>query len=200
MGTEPNQYSVPVALSARAALREMWPLAIFLGPVVAATAYAIYYNGWTDPGILAMYALCGVTLLMGAWGWVWSWKNRAVRYEIDGLTCIWADHRWYVPPDIYRDFVRSEVWTKFKDHAEDPRDLTRGVAVLFEGERPHARVRERDGSLGLQKVWGATYPWRRYSKVTGARRMDPGVDGYELKLQCCQTLFPEGERVWTSNG
>jgi len=176
----------------------MWPLLLLLVPSIAATFYAVYYNGWVDPGVFAMYGLVAVTLAMGVWGWVWSWKNRAVRYEIDGLTCIWSGREWYVPPDVYRLFVQREVWAKFEDFADDPRDLTRGVAVLFEGERPHARVREKDGALGLQRVWGATYPWRRYSKVAGERRMDAGVDGYELKLQCCHALFPgrgEGEDI-----
>jgi hypothetical protein len=190
--SERNEYKIPATLHFRAAWAEMWPLLVFLVPLFAVTCYVSVVNGLHDGGSLAMWALCCVTTGMGAYGFRWAWKNRAVVYATHGVTCIWAAHEWYVPPDVYGKFIEEQVDRPFAPlvSAEKVSDLTAGVAVLFEGAKPYAPVREEGGKLAVRRVWGATDPYIRYSRVSGARRLDPGVDGYELKLHACHYLFP----------
>ena len=203
MTAQKNQYKPPAGLRHQAAIKETWiGLPVWL-PGLAMWPYAAYYNGWGHPGTLAMMAWVIGTALLLLYAYWWSMNNRAVVYEVNGVTCMWPAHEWYVPPEIYAEFLQEEVWDKFEAVIDKHRypsafELTDGVAILFEGQQPYARVREANGTIALKRVWGATQPWRRYSRVAGERRMDPGVDGYELKLHCCHKLFPgraEGEDI-----
>lgn len=193
-----NQYKPPARLLHKAAIKEVWPgIPVFLIGASVLPYYA-HYNGWTHPGILTLMAWVAVTGLMLAYAYWWSMRNRAVVYEVNGVTCIWPAHEWYVPPHVYAEFLQVEVWDRFEAYADDPTTLTDGVALVFEGDKPYARVRQGDGTISLKRVFGATQPWKRYSRVDGRRRMDKDVDGYEMKLHCCHALAPgraEGEDV-----
>ena len=190
MPAKPNQYKIPAALHAKAAWSEVWFGFPQLGVVIAATAAAVAYNGIHDPGSWAMLGLTVVNALVLVWAFRWAWKNRAVMYEVGGVTCIWAAHEWYVPPDEYERFMRYEAWDPFNIAGGTGANMTQGVAMLYVGDKPYAPAIEKDGQLVIKRVWGATYPWSRYSLVGGERRLDTGVDGHELRLHCCHFMFP----------
>ena len=202
-----GQYKVPIKYRLQEAWRDVWPALPFLVIVLGASILVTYTNGWAGEGTWAMWALTGVVVLLCAWVIIYSWAIRGhVRYHTHGMTVLFTNDELYVPPDVWVDFVRKHVWEPFEPHLrwDGPSvyNLTNGVLIIAESE-VNARVREEDGEIRVKQVLGATYPWRRYSRVAAHRLLDPGVAGYELKLQACQVLFPgrsESEDIlWMKN-
>jgi len=202
---KPGQYRVPASLRITEAWRATWAAAPFLAIVLFGTIWVGFHNGWGTGGAAAMYLLLAITLGVIGWGVFHTWViSGAVRYEVEGITVVFGDEDYYVPPEVFVDFLERHVWGKFQllfdrtpadvmpldKMGVNPRDLTDGVLVICEGDEPLARVREGDGSVRIKNVLGATQPWRRYSRIAARGLLDPGVGGYELKLHCCHKLFP----------
>jgi len=190
MNAKPNTYRVPLQLKLKAAGREAWPALLLLGPMPFIVPWAAFHNSWSHPGVLSLIAWTLFVAALGVYVFWWSSHKRSVRYEVDGITVIWAAREYYVPPEIFREFVRKNVWGRFASQTQDTRALTRGVVLVYEGAEPYVPVRKKDGKVGYKHVWGATWPWRALSRIAGHARLDDGVDGHELRLHCCHALHP----------
>lgn len=178
----PNKYKAPLWLKIKAgfrASRSAWLVStlFFFG-----AGLSIYQDGIDSGKTWAVIGVTAVVLLICIGAFLRGLFRGPVKYTVRGVTLAFMDYDYYVPPEVMEDFIETQVCARFRPHiSEDPWGLLEGVSVA---------LTPRDLTFAGKDVFGMTYPWKHYSRVEANRVLDPGVMGWELKLQVMQKLFP----------
>jgi len=105
-----------------------------------------------------------------------------VRHEVCGVTVVFKDPAWYVPPHVLEPYYRH-IASRFAFALADPLAILEGGTVFY---TPHMS----------SQYHGLTRPRQRVSLCRAS--LIGNVDEHEISLWFCEHLFPgrgEGEDI-----